>query len=248
MLFMMTKEDLIQELIRRGYLETPEIIDAFRVIDRADFVLEKYKNEAYENYPLPIGEGQTISQPLTVAFMLELLGPKPGEKILDIGAGSGWQSSLLAYIVEKPQIPNPPDGKAIEDPRQGRDKSQTNLKFQISNFKHGLVVAVERISGLCDFAQKNIEKYKFISNGIVKLYCGDATAKQFREAPFDKIIAAAAASRDIPEEWKNQLKPGGKIVAPINGSIWLFDKSITGEWDEKEFPGFSFVPLVKSNQ
>src|SRR3989344_867492 len=96
---MNTLEGLIQELLSGGYLKTPRIIDAFRLIDRADFVLPEYKDEACGNYPLPIGEGQTISQPLTVAFMLELLNPQPGEKILDIGAGSGWQTALLAEIV-----------------------------------------------------------------------------------------------------------------------------------------------------
>lgn len=98
-------ENLINSLIKGGYLKTPEIIAAFRAIDRADFVLEKYKSEAYVDAPLPIGFSQTISQPLTVAFMLELLEPKKGEKILDIGSGSGWVSALLAQIVgEKGKI------------------------------------------------------------------------------------------------------------------------------------------------
>ncbi len=89
---------LIKELISSGYLKTPEIIDAFQKIDRKDFVPDEYKDEAYINAPLPIGHGQTISQPLTVAFMLELLQPKKGNKILEIGSGSGWQTALLAHI------------------------------------------------------------------------------------------------------------------------------------------------------
>ena len=91
-------EQLINNLIENGYLKTPEIINAFRKIDRVDFIPEELKSEATANTPLPIGYGQTISQPLTVAFMLELLQPKSGHKILDVGSGSGWQSSLLAYI------------------------------------------------------------------------------------------------------------------------------------------------------
>ncbi len=92
-------ENLINSLIVDGYLKTPEIIEAFKKIDRINFVLKEHKGEAYGNYPLPIGFEQTISQPLTVAFMLELLQPKKGERILDIGAGSGWQTALLGFCV-----------------------------------------------------------------------------------------------------------------------------------------------------
>lgn len=90
---------LIKDLISDGYLKTPEIIDAFQKIDRKDFVPDEYKDEAYVNAPLAIGHGQTISQPLTVAFMLELLQPETGNKILEIGSGSGWKTALLAHIV-----------------------------------------------------------------------------------------------------------------------------------------------------
>ena len=90
---------LVKELISSGYLKTPEIIDAFQKIDRKDFVSDEYKDRAYVNAPLPIGYGQTISQPLTVAFMLELLQPEKGNKILEIGSGSGWQTALLARVV-----------------------------------------------------------------------------------------------------------------------------------------------------
>jgi len=92
-------QSLIDNLQVRSYLKTPEIIAAFRYIIRDDFVLPGLKKEAHYNYPLMIGYGQTISQPATVAFMLELLHPQVGEKILDVGAGSGWQTTLLAQIV-----------------------------------------------------------------------------------------------------------------------------------------------------
>jgi protein-L-isoaspartate(D-aspartate) O-methyltransferase len=70
-------------------------------VDRKDFVLKEYEKEAYEDYPLPIGYGQTISQPSTVYFMLKLLNPQKGEKILDVGSGSGWTTALLAEAVEE---------------------------------------------------------------------------------------------------------------------------------------------------
>jgi len=91
--------DLIDSLIKEGWLKTQRIIKAFRKIKRVDFLPEDLKNLAELNEALPIGYGQTISQPLVVAFMLELLQPKEGEKILDIGSGSGWTTALLAEIV-----------------------------------------------------------------------------------------------------------------------------------------------------
>jgi protein-L-isoaspartate(D-aspartate) O-methyltransferase len=92
---------LIEELISTGYLKTPEIIRAFFKIKRKDFLPEKIQEMAELNEALPIGYGQTNSQPLTVAFMLELLQPQKGNKILDIGSGSGWTSALLAEIVKE---------------------------------------------------------------------------------------------------------------------------------------------------
>ncbi|MDA2935831.1 protein-L-isoaspartate O-methyltransferase [Patescibacteria group bacterium AH-259-L05] len=90
---------LIQQLINQGYLKTPEIISAFRRIKREDFTIPELKHEAEQNYPLSIGYQQTISQPLTVAFMLELLDPHKGHTILDVGSGSGWTTALLSEIV-----------------------------------------------------------------------------------------------------------------------------------------------------
>ena len=91
--------NLIDNLIKEDWLKTPEIIEAFRKIKRIDFLPEDSKDLANLNEALPIEYGQTISQPLVVAFMLELLQPRVGEKILDIGSGSGWTTALLAEIV-----------------------------------------------------------------------------------------------------------------------------------------------------
>ena len=78
---------------------TPEITQAFSAIHREDFVPPDMKELASLDEALPIASGQTISQPYTVAFMLEKLRPKKGQKILDIGSGSGWTTALLAHIV-----------------------------------------------------------------------------------------------------------------------------------------------------
>jgi len=86
-------------MIDKGVLRSPQIIAAFKEMDREYFVPEEMQAFIYEDRPLPIGKGQTISQPSTVAFMLELLAPQRGERVLDIGAGSGWTTALLCHIV-----------------------------------------------------------------------------------------------------------------------------------------------------
>lgn len=213
-------EELIAELKQGGVLRSSRIEKAFRAIDRKDFVAPEYIGEAYENRPLPIGSGQTISQPYTVAFMLDLLDPQPGETILDVGAGSGWQTSLLAEVV----------GGA-----NGKRKT-------------GKITAFERIPELCEFARTNIENYDFITEGIVTLACGDAVADLPAKSWFDKIIAAASAESEIPALWRKHLKIGGRIVAPVGNSIWRYTRTSENEWREEEFPGFAFVPLVANGQ
>ncbi|MGC9968115.1 MAG: protein-L-isoaspartate O-methyltransferase [Minisyncoccia bacterium] len=202
--------DLVEGLIRGGYLKTPAIIRAFREIDRNDFVLPEFAREAYGNYPLPIGFGQTVSQPLTVAFMLELLAPRAGEKILDIGSGSGWQTALLAHLVGE----------------------------------KGHVTAVERIPELKTMTEANVGKYGFIKSGIVRVILGDGSKGYAADAPYDKIIAAAAGD-DIPPAWKNELRAGGKIVAPARESMVVLQKAEKGDFKRREYHGFSFVPLVE---
>jgi len=207
---MSSQESLVKELIRGGYLKNPDLIAAFQKIDRADFVPENLKKEAYFNEPLAIGFDQTISQPLTVAFMLELLEPKPEEKILDIGAGSSWVSALLAQVVGE----------------------------------KGKIIAVEIIPELCEFGRQNLAKYNFIEKGIVKLVCADGSRGYPPEYPYDKIIASAT-TEEIPLAWREELKIGGRLVAPQNHSIVVWDKINREEFEKKEFFGFSFVPLVK---
>lgn len=91
--------ELINHLINTGALKSSNITEAFSHVDRIDFVDDPTAGNVYGDYPLQIGHGQTISQPTTVAMMLEMLEPHRGQKILDIGSGSGWTTALLAYIV-----------------------------------------------------------------------------------------------------------------------------------------------------
>lgn len=208
----------INQLIQQGYLKTPRIINAFREIRREDFIPEALKHEAGGNYPLPIGQGQTISQPLTVAFMLELLQPELGDKILDIGSGSGWVTALLAYLVQ------------ISD-----------IKSQILK---GQVYAIERIPELKEFGENNVKKYNFIDKKNVQFFCRDGSKGLSEYAPFDKIHVAAAA-KGIPPALRDQLAIGGRMVIPVSGGILKLDRLNEKEFKEKFFPGFVFVPLIE---
>ena len=96
---MKTMDTLVDDMVFSNMLKSPMIIDAFRTIDRKYFVPEEYAENTYIDAPLPIGDYQTISQPSTVAFMLERLAPQDGNTVLDIGSGSGWTTALLCYIV-----------------------------------------------------------------------------------------------------------------------------------------------------
>lgn len=95
----MDLESLISILKEKHILRDARIEAALRAVDRRDFVPKELEDSAYEDDPLPIGFGQTISQPYTVVFMLEWLEVSEGEKVLDIGYGSGWQTALLAHLV-----------------------------------------------------------------------------------------------------------------------------------------------------
>jgi len=77
------------------------VLDAMRTVPRHEFVPEPVRGQAYEDHPLPIGHGQTISQPYIVAFMTEQLAPKPTDRVLEIGTGSGYQAAVLAKLVKE---------------------------------------------------------------------------------------------------------------------------------------------------
>lgn len=96
---MYTNSNLVRDIEREGALHTPRLVAAFKAIDRKNFVLPEYAHEAYADKPLPIGAEQTISQPYTVAFMLELLESRVGNRVLDIGSGSCYTTALLAHVV-----------------------------------------------------------------------------------------------------------------------------------------------------
>lgn len=90
---------LVANLVRRGDLRTEPVRDAFLRVPRELFVLPEDARDAYDDTPLPIGEGQTISAPSMIAIMLEEAELRPGEHVLEIGTGSGYHAALLACLV-----------------------------------------------------------------------------------------------------------------------------------------------------
>ena len=200
---------LVNDLIRNGYLKTDLIIDAFSEISRVEFVPKELESEVEADIALPIGHGQTISQPLTVAIMLELLDPQMEHKILDIGSGSGWTTALLSYIVGK----------------------------------NGKVIALERQKELCEFGKNNADKFNYVKNNIANFICTDGSKGYLKEAPYDRILVSAS-SGFVPNELKNQLKIGGKMVIPVLNSIWYLEKKGENEFEKEEYPGFNVVPLI----
>ena len=92
------RERMVETQIRPRNIQNPAVLDAMRTVPRHQFVPDDVRPFAYEDRPLPIGRGQTISQPYVVAYMTEALQLSPGLKVLEIGTGSGYQAAVLAHI------------------------------------------------------------------------------------------------------------------------------------------------------
>jgi protein-L-isoaspartate(D-aspartate) O-methyltransferase len=109
--FALARQNMVEIQLRARGIRDERLLSAMAEIPRHQFVEPRYRDQAYEDHPLPIGAGQTVSQPYIVALMLELLQLEPSSKVLEIGTGSGYQTALLAklaahvYSVERhPQL------------------------------------------------------------------------------------------------------------------------------------------------
>ena len=98
--FQSLREQMVKYQIEERDVKSKIILDAMRSVPRHEFVPEKYHDDAYNDHPLPIGYGQTISQPYIVALMTELADLSHGEKALEIGTGSGYQAAILSQIID----------------------------------------------------------------------------------------------------------------------------------------------------
>jgi protein-L-isoaspartate(D-aspartate) O-methyltransferase len=92
------RQMMVDSQLRARGISDPRVLDAMLRVPREQFVSEPNREQAYEDHPLPIGNGQTISQPYIVALMLESLHLRPTDKVLEIGAGSGYATALLAQL------------------------------------------------------------------------------------------------------------------------------------------------------
>jgi protein-L-isoaspartate(D-aspartate) O-methyltransferase len=92
---------MVRDQIQREGISDPRVLQAMRDVPRHSFVPEGVRSRAYEPRPLPIGEGQTISQPYIVAFMTEILRLKPSDRVLEVGTGSGYQAAIASRIARE---------------------------------------------------------------------------------------------------------------------------------------------------
>jgi protein-L-isoaspartate(D-aspartate) O-methyltransferase len=165
---------MVDSQLRRRGITDERVLEAMLRVPRHEFAPERYRDQAYEDHPLPIDEGQTISQPYIVAIMLEALALSPSDRVLEIGTGSGYLSALLAELTAQ-------------------------------------VISIERHAGLAHGARQLLSALGY---NHVRVITGDGT-RGFREAaPYDAIIASAAAP-EVPHELVGQLAEGGRMIIPV---------------------------------
>ncbi|MGB9698569.1 MAG: protein-L-isoaspartate(D-aspartate) O-methyltransferase [Thermodesulfobacteriota bacterium] len=95
------RQRMVERDLKGRDIKDPKVLEIMGRIPRHLFVDPSFRNQAYADHPLPIGEGQTISQPYIVAFMTQTLQIKPGERVLEIGTGSGYQAAVLAELTDQ---------------------------------------------------------------------------------------------------------------------------------------------------
>lgn len=201
------RKKLIYSLRVKGITDE-RVLDAMNNIPRHFFMDLALDRIAYEDRAFPIGEGQTISQPYTVAYQTQLLEVKPFEKVLEIGTGSAYQTCVLAQLGAQ-------------------------------------VFTIERQKKLFD-SNKNFDYLKKYPS--VKFFYGDGYEGLPTFAPFDKVIITAAAPY-IPPALIEQLKPGGKMVIPVDENdvqrMLRLTKKPDGGYTEEKFDAFSFVKMLE---
>jgi protein-L-isoaspartate(D-aspartate) O-methyltransferase len=96
--FLVERRNMVEAQLRGRGIRDPRLLKAMATVPRHEFVEPRYREQAYEDHPLPIGSGQTVSQPYIVALMLQVLQLEPASRVLEIGTGTGYQTALLAQL------------------------------------------------------------------------------------------------------------------------------------------------------
>jgi len=201
---------VLAERLRERGIRDERVLAAIARLDRAQFVPGASPEEAERDEPLYIGFGQTISQPYIVAYMTEVLAPHPGERILEIGTGSGYQAAVLAELGAE-------------------------------------VYSVELVHEL---AEPTRERLRRMGYRQIHLCEGDGSKGWPEEAPFDGIVLTAAPEK-IPEALLWQLRPGGRLLAPIGPQedlqylVLVRRDPQTGESAVERLLSVRFVPLTR---
>ena len=212
-------EKLIDNLVKEGDLHSVNIIRAMRTVPRAIFIPVNMQAYSATETPIQIGFGQSISAPQIVAVMNEALELEMGCKVLEVGAGSGWQAAIMAEIVSPK-----------EAPRSG----------------WGHVYAVEIIPALAEVARKNVMNAGY--GDRVSVINGDGSTGYTQKAPYDRIVVTAAAPK-IPKPLVDQLKEGGVLLIPVGSpflfqKLLKLTKQPDGRIKEENLGNVSFVPLI----
>jgi protein-L-isoaspartate(D-aspartate) O-methyltransferase len=99
--FAAERKEMVERQLRRRGITEPDILDAFRAVPREAFISDEFAHQAYGDHPLPIEAGQTISQPYIVALMIQAAAIKPGDTVLEVGAGSGYAAAVISRIAAR---------------------------------------------------------------------------------------------------------------------------------------------------
>src|SRR3989344_350170 len=135
----LNKRKLMIQVIKNYGVKDENILNAMLKIPRHLFVPKQFEDQAYEDYPLQIGNNQTISQPYTVAFMLQNLELKKNDKVLEIGTGSGWNAALISHLVgNKGRVYSIEVVKNLAEEAKKRLKKYRNTKIISGSGANGL--------------------------------------------------------------------------------------------------------------
>lgn len=133
------REQMVKNQLRRRDIRDPQVLEAMVKVPRHRFVSGEYQNMAYSDGPLPIGCGQTISQPYIVALMTQLLELKGDTKVLEVGTGSGYQAAVLAHLAHEVHTIERHEELALEAVERLAELGLTNVEVHIGDGSQGLV-------------------------------------------------------------------------------------------------------------